>query len=166
MGVVVKIRSHAILGGGPFSYCVYKIEVESGRDKWVVYRRWSEFVKLYNYARHEVGNNFRNLGVPELESGNGGSLYGTFNDTIYQRIPILEAYIQKLVSLDPNRLLGCVATFIDIPNKGVSAASIQLGKTNVLIESFLQCKHHLLSVWMTHLIVLSKGILFIYIFAL
>ena len=158
MGVTVQIKSHALLGGGPYSYCVYKVEVDAGREgKWVVYRRYSEFVKLHGYARHEVGNNFRNLGVPSIDSGSGGSIYGTLQETIFKRIPMLEEMLQKLVGLDPNRLLNCVAVFIDIPNKGLSGLAVQVGKANVLIESFLQCKHHTLSVWMTHLIVLTKG---------
>ena len=114
-------------------------------------------MKLYDHARHEVGNNFRNLGVVPLEPGNGGSFFGSFQESIYKRIPLVNALIQKLVGLDPTRLLNCVATFIDMPNKGASGVSISKGKSNVMIESFLQCKHHLLSVWLTHLVVLTKG---------
>lgn len=155
--VNVAVKSHAILGGGPFAFCVYKIEVQNGKESWIVYRRYSEFLKLYDHARHEVGNNFRNLGVVRLPTGKSGSFFGSFKETIYERVPLVNTFIQKMVGLDPVRLLNCVAKFIDMTNKGVSGVSVAKGKSNIIIECFLPCKHHVVSVWLTHLIVLTKG---------
>lgn len=164
MAITVEIKSHALLGGGPFVYCTYKIDIKYNNEVWSVYRRYSEFCKLYDYAKHEIGNNFINLNIPILPNSNGGSFYGTLQETIYERIPLLNNFIKKLVSLDPNRLLNCVANFIDITNKGISGVSIEKGANNILIESFVQCKHHFVAIWMTHLIVVTKGFIYYYLY--
>lgn len=158
MVLTVSIKSHAILGGGPFSYCVYKIDItDSAGKSWYVYRRYSEFLKLYEDSHREVGHNWQNLNVPKLEYDYGSSLYGTYTETIYHRMPLLEAFTQSIVSLDPQRLLKAVAKFIDVDNKGVSAiAALCGGPHKIAMETFLRVKHHYLSVWLKHLIILTK----------
>ena len=68
MVLTISIKSHAILGGGPFSYCVYKVDIiDSTGLSWYVYRRYSEFLTLYDDSHREVGHNWQNLNVPIVE---------------------------------------------------------------------------------------------------
>jgi hypothetical protein len=129
--------------GGMLPYTVYRIEIADShlQEKWIIYRRFSNFLSFYYTLTEEIGEHVlfsHHIPVPQKELG--GSIGGNRHQIVQKRHRELQIYLNALLSIDNIDESIHFKSFIDSTYKGSSLCQIEFGQAMIRKESFVKVK--------------------------
>lgn len=98
---------------------MYKVEI-TAREKWLIYRRYSEFENLHQGLINELGQQYVDLNITLPEKDYQGSYFASRNSTIAYRTPLLQKFLNDLIIHKVPSLK--IKNFLDFDDKGISGA--------------------------------------------
>jgi hypothetical protein len=137
----VEIIDKIYMSGGYNAHTCYQLKVSSKSVAWVVYRRYSQFEGLHRQLLRIFGPQWlADHQVVFPKTIYGGSLLGTMDSVVKERMMLLQAYMASLVK-SPEDIMKAtsVVQFLDMVNHGISGTEIALGKDQALSIDYASC---------------------------
>ena len=136
----VEISDKIHMSGGYNAHTCYQLKVSSKSVAWVVYRRYSQFEGLHRQLAKVFGQQWladHQIVFPVKIYG--GSLLGTMESVVKERMMLLQNYMISLVKSSEEVMQATsVVQFLDMVNHGVSGTEIALGKYQaILIDNWV-----------------------------
>jgi hypothetical protein len=136
----VEILDKIHMSGGYNTHTCYQLKVSSKSVAWVVYRRYSQFEGLHRQLLTIFGPQWlADHQVVFPKTIYGGSLLGTMESVVKERMMLLQTYMASLVKSPEVMQATSVVQFLDMVNHGVSGTEIALGRSQALLIDYVSC---------------------------